>query len=136
MNFWGNCFWNLEEPVFIFYVFTTEIYLTNIWRDNWRFSIWSCKRTLLNCFFVEIVLVLIYSFSNQSRNLWEFFFHKFPKKNPEQKGTNTVTEKLWYCSKIIQIWTHSWCFNWGCWGCPLEPSRWNLVWFWLWIWKT
>ena len=29
-------FGNLETPVFIFYVFITEIYLTNIWRDNWR----------------------------------------------------------------------------------------------------
>ena len=32
----GNYFCNLETPVFIFYVFITEIYLTNIWRDNWR----------------------------------------------------------------------------------------------------
>ena len=47
MIFLGNYFWNLETPVFIFYVFITEIYLMNIWRDNWRFSIWRCKRTLL-----------------------------------------------------------------------------------------
>ena len=48
MNFLGNYFWNLETPVFIFlYVFITEIYLKNIWQDNWRFSIWCCKRTLL-----------------------------------------------------------------------------------------
>ena len=26
--------------------FITEIYLKNIWRDNWRFSIWCRKRTL------------------------------------------------------------------------------------------
>ena len=36
MIFLENYFWNLETPVFIFYVFITEIYLTNIWRDNWR----------------------------------------------------------------------------------------------------
>ena len=36
MIFWGNYFWNLETPVFIFYFFITEIYLTIIWRDNWR----------------------------------------------------------------------------------------------------
>ena len=47
MIFWGNYFWNLETPVFLFYFFITEIYLTNIWRDNRRFSIWRCKRTLL-----------------------------------------------------------------------------------------
>ena len=33
--FGGKYFWNLETPVFIFYVFITEIYLTNIWLDNW-----------------------------------------------------------------------------------------------------
>ena len=46
-DFLGNYFWNLETPVFIFYVFITKIYLTNIWRNNWRFSIWGRKRTLL-----------------------------------------------------------------------------------------
>ena len=47
MIFSGNYFWNLKTPVFIFYVFITEIYLKNIWQDNWRFSIWCRKRTLL-----------------------------------------------------------------------------------------
>ena len=44
--FLGNYFWNLETPVFIFYVFNTEIHLTNIWHAL-TFSIWRCKRTLL-----------------------------------------------------------------------------------------
>ena len=43
MNFLGNYFWNLGTPVFIFYVFITEIYLTNYW----RFINCRCKRTLL-----------------------------------------------------------------------------------------
>ena len=47
MIFWGNYCRNLETPAFIFYVLITEIYLTNIWGDNWRFSIWCRKRTLL-----------------------------------------------------------------------------------------
>ena len=47
MIFWGNYCRNLKTPVFIFYVLITEIYLTNIWGDNWRFSIWCRKRTLL-----------------------------------------------------------------------------------------
>ena len=34
--FLGNYFWNLETTVFIYYVFIAEIYLRNIWRDNWR----------------------------------------------------------------------------------------------------
>ena len=37
MNFLGNYFLNLETPEFISYAFITEIYLMNIWRDNWRF---------------------------------------------------------------------------------------------------
>ena len=66
MNFLGNYFWNLETPVFIFYVFITEIYLTNIWRDNWRFSIWRCKRTP-HLFVFEVkttLLVCIFLFHN------------------------------------------------------------------------
>ena len=55
-DFLGNYFWNLETPVFIFYVFITEIYLTNIWRDNWRFSIWHRKRTLLSAMFLFILI--------------------------------------------------------------------------------
>ena len=38
-----NDFWNLEITVFIFYVFITEIFMANIWRDNWRFNIWPLK---------------------------------------------------------------------------------------------
>ena len=36
MIFLGNYLWNLETAMFIFYVFITEIYLKNIWHDNWR----------------------------------------------------------------------------------------------------
>ena len=43
----GKLFLKSETPVFIFHVFITEIYLMNIWRDNWRFSIWRHNRTLL-----------------------------------------------------------------------------------------
>ena len=43
MNFLGNYFWNLGTPVFIFYVFITEIYL----RNNWRLINCCRKRTLL-----------------------------------------------------------------------------------------
>ena len=44
--FWETIF-EIWKQVFIFYIFITEIYLTNIWRDNWRFCIWRRKRTLL-----------------------------------------------------------------------------------------
>ena len=34
-DFLGKLFLKSGNTVFIFYVFITEIYLTNIWRDNW-----------------------------------------------------------------------------------------------------
>ena len=46
-----NYFWNLETPVFIFYVFITEIYLTSIWRDNWR-SVFDVVKGLHLCWVI------------------------------------------------------------------------------------
>ena len=54
MIFWGNYFWNLETPVFIFYVFITEIYLTNIWHDNWCSVFDVVKWLRLHCFWKSI----------------------------------------------------------------------------------
>ena len=47
----GNYFGNLQTPVFIFNVFITEIYLTIIWRDNWR-SVFDAIKDSTNVSFI------------------------------------------------------------------------------------
>ena len=65
MIFLGNYFWNLETPVFISYVFITEIYLTNIWHENWR-SIFDVVKGL--CYTILSI------FSDFSWHLFFFFY--------------------------------------------------------------
>ena len=79
MIFLGNYFWNLEIPVFIFYVFITDIHLTNIWCVNWRFSIWRCKRTLLNPLHVDGSGTTSLGHTVCFNNLFFFFQHIFQK---------------------------------------------------------
>ena len=70
--FLGNYFWNLETPVFIFYVFITEIYLMNIWHENWC-SVSNVLKGL--CFYLikfeNILWTRRYEFkSAYSKQLW------------------------------------------------------------------
>jgi hypothetical protein len=54
-EFFENYFWNLETSVSIFYIFITEIYLTNIWCDNW-WSIFDVVKGLRYWIFANCIM--------------------------------------------------------------------------------
>ena len=98
----------------------SEIYLMNIWRDNWRFSIWRRKRTLL----------LMLKFFNLIRNveakvlhLGQFSSNKLCFLNASQHGPKSCSNNkiCW----IVMKWFTWWNSNeiWVTWW------NWSAIWF-------